>query len=312
MPGWSSSSAAQPMADGLPPVDILIPHFNDARGLALSLDSIDAQDWTGPRRIVVADDGSEPSEKAALEALLEQREGTVAYLPSDRNQGRPHTRNRLLDAIESPYTAWLDAGDAWYPSKLRIQMEAAEAFGGLSGPVPYWITCNFDWKWEGRPTEQRFQNTDQDQVMGLLRGTDLRAYLWTVLGPSSSFKSVGWFDEALPRLQDLDFFIRFVLKGGFLQMPSTADSLCIYNKSDIGRNAAEIRACHGRIFDKHRVLYTRYGAKFAKVQLYRMEINAARFAANNRDNAARRRYLVRAFRHRPKQFIRRMLKRELP
>ena len=300
------------MADISPSVDILVPHFNDVGGLALSLESIDAQDWSGPVRVVVADDGSDVAVRAELDDLLGQRTRPVTCLKSSQNRGRPYTRNRLLDAIESPYTAWLDAGDAWYPSKLRKQMEAAEAFGGLSGPSPYWITCNFDWKRDDRPLEQRYQNTDQDQVMALLRGTDLRAYLWTVLGPSETFKSVGWFDESLPRLQDLDFFIRFLLKGGFLQMPSTVDSLCVYNKSDIGRNAAEVRACHAHIFDKHRVLYTRYGAKFAKVQLYRMEIHAARFATNNRDFAARRRYLARAFRHRPKQFVRRLLKGELP
>jgi hypothetical protein len=143
--------------------------------------------------------------------------------------------------------------------------------------------------------------------MALLRGKDLRAYLWTVLGPTRSFRDVGWFDEKLPRLQDLDFFLRFLLKGGRLHLPDTAESLCVYHKSDIGRDAEQIRACHAHIFDKHRVLYTRYGPKFTRVQLYNMEIHAARFAASN-GNAGRRRYhLWRAFRYRPKQLVRRLL-----
>lgn len=312
MPGSNSSGDAAAPGDHKPAIDVLIPHYNAVDDLAITLASVDAQGWDGAFRIVIADDGSEPEAVSRLRALVGARERPVILIENHVNKGRPFTRNVLLDAIESPYAAWIDAGDEWYPGKIAAQMDKAAALGGPESAEPFWITCNFDWQWAGHAVERRYQDTEQDQVMALLRGKDLRAYLWTMLGPSRTFRDVGWFDETLPRLQDLDFCLRFLLKGGRLHMPATADSLCVYRKSDIGRDADQVRACHARIFDKHRVLYTRYGPKFTRVQLYNMEIHAARFAANNNDGWKRRYYLWRAFKYRPKQFLRRMFDDGLP
>lgn len=312
MPTPGSTSLSDiPQGRDAPAVDVLIPHYNAIDELALTLASVDAQDWTGPMRIVVADDGSDAAVLSRLRAMMESRETPSVLLENTVNRGRPFTRNVLLDAIESPYTAWIDAGDEWAPAKTTLQMKRAADLGGPEAD-PFWVTCNYDWKPKDQDARRRFQNVDRDQVMSLLRGKQLRAYLWTVLGPSRTFRDVGWFDEALPRLQDLDFFLRFVLKGGRLHLPATADSLCTYHKAYIGRDAEQVRACYAHIFDKHRVLYNRYGPKFARVQLYNMEIHAARFATANHDPGKRRQYLWRAFRHRPKQFMRRMLKNDLP
>ena len=50
-------------------------------------------------------------------------------------------------------------------------------------------------------------------------GRRLRAYLWTLLGTARAFKAAGRFDERLPRLQDLDYFLRFIAAGGTLVVP---------------------------------------------------------------------------------------------
>jgi len=312
MPGLSSSNESAVPSDRKPAIDVLIPHYNAVEGLALTLASVDAQEWDGPVRVVIVDDGSDRASVSHVRRLLDKRERPAVFLENGVNRGRPFTRNVLLDSMESPYAAWVDAGEEWYPYKLSAQMDKATTLGGPESVDPFWVTCNFDWQWTGKEIDPRYQITGQDQIMALLRGKDLRAYLWTLLGPSRTFKDVGWFDEKLPRLQDLDFFVRFLLKGGKLHMPSTDESLCVYHKSDVGRDADQVRACYARVFDKHRVLYTRYGPKFARVQLYNMEIHAARFAAGNNDAKLRRRYLWRAFRYRPRQFVRRMLNGGLP
>lgn len=312
MPGSNSLNAIPPPKLRTPDIDVLIPHYNADEALSLTLDSVDAQDWSGAFRVVVVDDGSDRAVLSRVREVLERRDTPAVLLENGTNRGRPYTRNVLLDAIESPYAAWVDAGDEWYPSKTTAQMEKAEALGGLEADEPFWITCNFDWRWTGKEIEHRIQAVDGDQIKALLRGKTLRAYLWTLLGPSQTFKDVGWFDEALPRLQDLDFFLRFQLKGGRLHTPTSSESLCVYHKSDLGRDADQVRACYRRIFDKHRYLYCRYGRKFVDIQLYNMELHAARFAAHNKQYARRRGYLWRAFRHRPKQFIRRLMKGDLP
>lgn len=292
-------------------LDILIPHYNDPEGLALSLRSIARQSWDGEKRIVVADDGSRPDLRRAVAAIAENSEMNIVPIYNPINRGRPYTRNVLLDAIDSPYVAWLDAGDEWYPRKLSVQFDHLHLVESAHLSRPFWITCNYDWAWAGRRKKKIAQRTDQDQVKGLLVGSSLRAYLWTLLAPAHCFKDVGWFDERLPRLQDLDFFIRFLLHGGDIKNVRDGNAFCIYHKSDVGRDANEVRACSQRIFEKHLVLYNRYGENFKAMRLYNMEFLAARFAANNSSKQLTRRYMWRAFKTKPKVFSKHVLKNGL-
>lgn len=311
MHGSNSSSASPPRRSPLPSVDVLVPHLNDIDGLTLTLASIDAQDWPGTKRIVLVDDGSTAEVVRELEALVEARDSSTVLIKNPTNQGRPRTRNVLLDAVESDYLAWLDTGDEWYPAKLSAQFERAEALNAAKRDEPIWMTCHYDWQWTGGRRRRLIQRTQQDQLRALLRGRTLRAYLWTLLGRSQTFRNVGWFDERLPRLQDLDFFLRFILKGGSLEIPDTDAALCVYHKSDIGRNADEVRTCNAYIYDKHRTLYNRYGPAFRREQLFHMEMHAARFAANNQDPARKRHFMWQAFKRRPRQFAHHVLSKGL-
>ena len=139
-----------------------------------------------------------------------------------------------------------------------------------------------------------------DQLRELMLGEQLRAYLWTLLGTADAFNAVGRFDEKLPRLQDLDYFIRFVRGGGAITIPPLREPLCRYHKSDIGRNAAEIRQCNRLIFEKYRSSLQKYGSDFVSVVHYNAETLSARFAKHNHDNMTRSYYLSRAFLANPK------------
>lgn len=283
-------------------LDILIPHYNDPEGLALSLRSISRQTWEGDFRIVVADDGSRPDIRKSVAAQAEHSEMNIEVVYNEINRGRPYTRNVLLDSVESAYVAWLDAGDEWYSRKLDKQFEEVKLLESAHLDTPFWVTCNYDWASTGRKKRKISQRTDQDQIKALLMGGSLRAYLWTLLGPTQSFKNVGWFDEKLPRLQDLDFFIRFVTHGGLIRNAREGGALCVYHKSDVGRDAQEVRACNERIFDKHRVLFNRYGDGFIAMRRYQMEMLAARFAQNNKSQKLTHHYLWNAFKTKPLVF----------
>ena len=294
----------------MPTLDILVPHYNDAAGLELTLGSIAAQTWQGETRVVIVDDGSEPESAATARALGEAFVHPVTFIANERNRGRPYTRNVLLNSIDSPYVAWLDAGDEWYPEKLAAQFEALARMEAAAPGEALWMSCHYHWKWlDQQAFRVKRQLTEQDQIKALLIGTDLRAYLWTLLGRAETFRNVGWFDEKLPRLQDLDYFLRFVLKRGRIVEPGHPDALCIYHKSDLGRSAAQIRQCNDYIFDRYRVLYNRYGSKFRRTRLYHMEMHSARFAANNDDDALAREYMWKAARARPRLFLRHLRRR---
>jgi len=300
-------------------LDILIPHYNDPEGLVLSLRSIRRQRWAGDKRVVIVDDGSPEDVRSAVKAIVEDHRRSDENAPAlfcdlvfnETNRGRPFTRNVLLDAIESPYVSWLDAGDEWYPNKLAAQFELLEVTEAAHNRRPTWITCNYDWRWSGGKKKKNHQRTEQDQHRALLMGSNLRAYLWTLLGSAESFKCVGYFDERLARMQDLDYFIRFVSHGGVIRNIEGNHTYCVYHKSDVGRNADEIRACNALIYDKHRVIFNRYGENFKKMRLYNMDMLAARFAQNNKDKGKARYYLWNAFKNRPWAFMKHVSKRGL-
>ncbi|RDE08059.1 glycosyltransferase family 2 protein [Pelagibacterium lacus] len=287
-------------------IDVLMPHFNDPDGLALSLASLDAQTATAPLRVVVYDDGSDTVARERLRAIVAARGGRLELIEGATNRGRPFSRNALLDAIESPYVTWLDAGDEWYPAKLEAQLAALGAREAEAADPFVWVTCNYDWKWIGARARICEQRVDQDQVRALMVGRNLRAYLWTLLAPAEAFRAVGPFDLNLPRLQDLDFFLRFVLKGGEIIKPAGRAPLCVYHKSDTGRDADQIRACNQYVFEKHRPVYERYGRAFVQGRLFEMDLLGARIALKNKDMRKGTGFLARASLRKPLSMTKRL------
>lgn len=285
-------------------LDVLIPHYRDPSGFKESLASIVTQTWTGDIRIVVVDDGSPKNDFRAVKRLLEGQPLPFELLRNAENRGRPYTRNRLLDTVDSEYVSWLDSDDVWYPEKTSIQFDHLNRLRFSGVDLDHvWVTCHYDWQRDGGRCYQVDQVVDCDQLKELFLGQTLRCYLWTLLAPASTFRAIGRFDEQLPRLQDVDYFIRFVRAGGTICTPPHRKSLCRYNKSDLGRNAHEIRRCNKRIFEKHRTSFERYGNRFLSNIHYNAETLSARFAKNNNDNLSRAYYIGRAFRADPGQAL---------
>lgn len=265
----------------LPCVEVLIPHYRDPAGLAASLASLAAQDWGGQVVALVADDGSPEDDWQAVQQICADAGVQVRLIRQPQNLGRPRTRNRLLAESRAPWLAWLDAGDIWYPEKLSVQFaHLARLIRQGEDPARLWVTCPYDWDQNGSRRTIR-QQVSGDQLRELLTGERLRAYLWTLLGSAQAFRAAGLFDDRLPRLQDLDYFLAFVRGGGRIVAPPGGGALCCYFKSDTGRNAREVRASHHLILDKLAPVTVRYGAGFQQGLRFRAELLAARFAGNN-------------------------------
>lgn len=289
-----------------PLIDVLIPHYNDYKGLALSLRSVEAQEWSR-FRVVVADDGSSPNVISELEKLLDNLKFETVLIRHASNRGRPQMRNALLKAIESDYVAWLDAGDEWYPQKTATQMETL--LGAMDRGQTVWVTCDYDWQWAGQKPIACLQRTKLDQTRAMFEGRELRGYLWTLIARADTFREVGPFDENLPRLQDLDYFLRFIEGGGTIVKPDNAQSLCIYHKSDAGRDARMIRDCGLYIYGKHAEALNRYGPSFVNSCHFELELLAARYFANNGQfSQAAGRYAA-AFARQPRTLVYRVIHR---
>jgi len=291
----------------IPTLSILMPHYEDPAGAEASLESITRQRWRGTREVVIYDDGSSAVAFDELQTVCETSPEPIRILRNETNRGRPFARNSLLDAADGKYTAWLDAGDEWYPDKIGAQLDAIYRTRHKGFDHPVWVTCNYDWQWEGGKPKLRRQRVEGDQVTALFLG-GLAAYLWTTMALTSAFKQVGYFDLELPRLQDLDFFLRFCEKGGRLVMPDTQDPLCVYHKSDIGRDGQQVLECFKYIYEKHAPALSRHSSGFRRNRELHMYMHAARFTRNNGDRLRTAALLGRSALAHPAGFAKRMWK----
>lgn len=104
-----------------PSISVVIPTYNRANYLALSVQSVLEQD-VPVLEILIVDDGSS-DDTAEVVARLP---GPIRYLPQ-KNAGPAAARNRGIRAAEGDWVALLDSDDLWEPGKLRRQLELANA-----------------------------------------------------------------------------------------------------------------------------------------------------------------------------------------
>lgn len=257
-----------------------IPAYNAGASLERAILSILRQAWRGTLEILVVDDGS-TDDTVAVATRLSEEYGAVRVVCHDRNHGRPAARNTVLREASGLFLTWMDADDEWYPNKLAVQFDALLTHLGEDFSQPVICMCAFDWQWShsGR-LSHRTPDIAGDQLRGLLRGR-IGAYLWTMLGTLEAFRAVGDFDEKLPRLQDLDFTIRFVARGGRLIMSDPRMPLCLYHKSDKDKPGRVIAESMAHIRRKHRPLFWQYGGRFRRGARRQHYLLAARHGFQN-------------------------------
>ena len=102
----------------MPRVSIVMAAKNYARFLQQAVESVLAQtmpDW----ELVVVDDGSTDATPAAAKPFL--NDSRIRYVRSDK-LGQPRAKNLGIGLTHGPLVAFLDADDAWLPTKLEQQL----------------------------------------------------------------------------------------------------------------------------------------------------------------------------------------------
>ena len=108
-----------------PRVSVLVPAYNHAPFIRETLDSVLRQDYED-FHVVVADDGSTDG-TADVVAERAADDSRVTLLRSERNLGLAANFNRLLDAVDGDYFAWLGGDDVMLPGKLSRQVALMQA-----------------------------------------------------------------------------------------------------------------------------------------------------------------------------------------
>ncbi|MEQ1642736.1 MAG: glycosyltransferase [Pyrinomonadaceae bacterium] len=105
------------MSTDQPLVSVIIPNYNYASYVGEAIDSVLAQDYPNVE-VIVVDDGSSDDSRAVVERYGERV--SSIFQP---NQGVCATRNNGVVASSGEFVAFIDADDAWMPTKLSRQME---------------------------------------------------------------------------------------------------------------------------------------------------------------------------------------------
>ncbi|MEM9038643.1 MAG: glycosyltransferase family 2 protein [Actinomycetota bacterium] len=266
---------------------VCIPAYNAAEEIERAIRSIHVDEVDGDVEILVCDDGSDDGTASIVERLTADIP-SIRLLRNRSNRGRPVTRNRLLSEARGDFLTWLDADDEKYPGMLRAQLEHLQRIEdergeyGLEGLLVY---TNYDWWWTGWERPRAMTPEQPDDPMMSLLDASFGGYLWLMMGTRQTFLDAGPFDERLPRLQDLGFFIRFAELGGRFERVDDESPLCVYHKDDRGRDAMSVWRAFTRLWKTYRHHYTSYGmfnARRWRRHHYRV---ARRFARGNDDTA---------------------------
>ncbi len=112
------------MSDKTPPtIDVIMPTYNSLPWLKSAIDSVLSQTYKN-LKLYVVDDGSTDDTPQYINSLPDKR---VIYIRKD-NGGVSSARNLGIKHSGSPFTAFIDADDVWYPTKLEKQMALLQKY----------------------------------------------------------------------------------------------------------------------------------------------------------------------------------------
>ena len=135
--------AGQPANAGgaaLPSVGVVLPTHNRPELMRRALDTILAQDYAGPLRVVVVYDRAEPDM-----SLARGGDRPVEVVTNTRTPGLSGARNTGIGRLTTDLVAFCDDDDFWHADKLTRQVAA-----WLAEPSAEMVTCAVEVDYEGQ------------------------------------------------------------------------------------------------------------------------------------------------------------------
>lgn len=191
----------------MPAVSIVIPTYNRAPVLGRAIDSALAQ-TRGDLEVIVVDDGSTDGTATLLESYDDDR---LVVLESGTNDGANAARNRGIERASGEFVSFLDSDDELAPTHVE---RALEAFRTGSDRVAG-VYTSYRKRRDGavydliRAQERvTLEDLGRGNPIGSFSATTFRADVFDV-------DDVGTLDEALPAVQDYEFYLRVLASAAF-------------------------------------------------------------------------------------------------
>jgi len=183
------------------PVDVIIPTYNSMPYLKEAIESVIKQthhNWL----LYVVDDGSTDNGATAeyVKGIADHR---VTYIKNPK-KGRSAARNYGLKRSKSPYVAFLDSDDIWYPAKLQKQLALLTEDKQLG--MVYGLCKVIDET--GRITSKIADNKRGDLFKYLLSGNNISGSASIVMLRREVFEEIGAFREDFAMAEDWELWLR--------------------------------------------------------------------------------------------------------
>lgn len=229
-----------------PLVSVIIPVYNRQETVIAAIRSVLSQ--TMPDfELIVVDDASSPA--FVLPDELDRDQRTI-LLRMQENCGAGAARNVGAEKARGRWLAWLDSDDEWLPEKLEKQLDYVKR-QDLEGRSAA-IATGFEYRFHNGQKEQRVPVAASNRSVFF-------AGCWfcpgsTILVERAMFNSVGFYDRNMRRLEDIDWFARFALAGGRLEVvPEVLVTIRIGGLPDLAKVEAAGRYLEEKISSDPRV-----------------------------------------------------------
>jgi glycosyltransferase involved in cell wall biosynthesis len=196
-------------------VSVVIPVYDRQALGERALRSARSQDVDG-MEVVVVDDGSHLPFQIPPDLSADP---CIRLLRHEENRGAGCTRDTGVAAAQGDWIAFLDSDDYWLPGTLAPRLELAErAFAATGDPmVAYAAGFVLDRTVNGQHHQETRIPLPSGDVADFLSGCWF-AHGSTALLRREVFARVGESDPSLRRFEDYDWFVRFALAGGRLEV----------------------------------------------------------------------------------------------
>jgi glycosyltransferase involved in cell wall biosynthesis len=196
-------------------VSVVIPIYERQALAERALSSARSQDVDG-MEIVLVDDGSDPPFRVPAELDADARIRVVRH---EKNRGAGRARDTGVASARGAWIAFLDSDDYWLPGTLAPRLELAErAFAAVGDPmVAYAAGFVLDRRMDGEHHQETRIPLPSADIDDFLSGCWF-AHGSTALLRREAFARVGESDPGLQRFEDYDWFVRFALAGGRLDV----------------------------------------------------------------------------------------------
>jgi len=265
-----------------PMVSVVLPTYNRAHTLGRAIKSVLGQTFRDFELIVV-DDGSTDNTKAAVSVFDDPR---ICYIRHDFNRGANAARNTGVKLSRGEYVALQDSDDEWLPEKLEKQVNVLAATGHAVGVV-YTGCLRLKGDEVTYIPGEHVSVKEGDVHRQLLIGNFITTQ--AVLAKRHCIIDCGLFDEAMPRLQDWDLWIRVARKYRFAYINEPL-AMAYHSPGSISENTAAYDAAIARIIDKYQddyMLYPRIRSRILRFYAF-IKINGG-------ETALGRKYMWKSF-----------------